>query len=294
MHHRPVGPPLSARLSAATTRGLLLARRSLGARLTVAVLLCAVVTTLVLAMPVVSGVGAGSPAVNLGASSSSAGHQAGSRVIMGLDGGAVSSSTFAGTSTDGPSREQPTRAPETTGTAPPPPPAPPAPSAPVVVPESAPSQTTEAESATPPVAAAAPAPPESAALPAPAAAPDREGEVLTLVNEARATAGCEPLVTDTGLAGVAQAHSEDMRDRDFFDHVNPDGLDPFQRAEQAGQTDVRAENIAYGQSTADAVMEDWMESSGHRANILDCELRTLGVGIADGPGGPWWTQLFGD
>jgi uncharacterized protein YkwD len=85
-----------------------------------------------------------------------------------------------------------------------------------------------------------------------------------------------------------------MRDRNFFDHVNPDGLDPFERARQAGQTNARAENIAYGQANPAAVMEAWMNSSGHRANMLDCGLRTLGVGVAEGSGGPWWTQLFGD
>jgi uncharacterized protein YkwD len=294
VHHRPVGPPLSARLRAATMRRLLLARRSLSARLTVAVLLCAVVTTLVLAVPVVSGVRAGSPEVTLGASSSSASRESGSPVIMGLDGGAVPSSTFAGTSTDAPRREQSATAPETTGAAPTASSTPPAPVAPVVVPEPVPSETEEAKSAAPPVAAAAPAAPEPTASPAPTAAVGREDEVLALVNAARATTGCAPLVADAGLAGVARAHSEDMRDRDFFDHVNPDGLDPFERAEQAGQTDVQAENIAHGRSTAAAVMEDWMDSSEHRENILDCELRTLGVGIADGPGGPWWTQLLGD
>jgi uncharacterized protein YkwD len=137
-------------------------------------------------------------------------------------------------------------------------------------------------------------PPPGPAAPVPAAVPGREDEVLALVNAARTTAGCEPLVTDAGLADVARAHSEDMRDRGFFDHVNPDGLGPFQRAEQVGHTNARAENIAYGRSTAAAVMDYWMSSSADRANILDCALRTLGVGIADGPDGPWWTQLFGD
>ena len=283
MHHRPVGLPRSARLRAAASR----ARSSVRGRIALGFVLCAVVTTLVLAMPVVAGVGVGSPAVDLGASSSSASRESGSPVVMGLDGGAVSSSTFAGASTDGPRRPQPTTTPGTTAAAPAAPP-------PVVVPEppAAPA-TTQAETAAPPVAAAAPAP-EPAAAPAPAADPSREGEVLALVNTARAAAGCAPLVADGGLAGVARAHSADMRDRDFFDHVNPYGLDPFLRAGQAGQTNARAENLAYGQDSPAAVMDAWMNSSGHRANILNCELRTLGVGIADGPGGPWWTQLFGD
>jgi uncharacterized protein YkwD len=286
VRHRPVGPPPTARFSAATTRGLLLARRSLTGRFALGVLLCAVVTALVLAVPVVTGARTGTPAVEFDASSASASRESGSPVVMGLDGRAVSSSTFAGATTDEPQRTQPTTAPGTTGAAPaaPAPVVPPAPPAP---------ETTEQETATPPVAAAAPAP-DPAPAPAPAADPTREGEVLALVNAARTSAGCAPLVADGGLAGVARAHSADMRDRDFFDHTNPDGLDPFDRADRAGQTNARAENIAYGQDSPAAVMDAWMNSSGHRANILNCELRTLGVGIADGPGGPWWTQLFGD
>jgi uncharacterized protein YkwD len=116
--------------------------------------------------------------------------------------------------------------------------------------------------------------------------------VLALVNAERAAAGCGALVADEGLAVVARAHSADMRDRGFFDHDNPDGLDPFDRAKQVGLT-AHAENIAWGQPNATEVMADWMTSSGHRANILDCDLSRLGVGVAHGSsGGPWWTQLF--
>jgi len=117
--------------------------------------------------------------------------------------------------------------------------------------------------------------------------------VLTLVNEARATAGCRPVVADAALATVARAHSADMRDRDYFSHTSPEGLSPFDRARAAGVAYARAENIAYGQRDAAAVMQAWMGSAGHRANILDCALTKLGVGVAEGPGGPWWTQLFG-
>jgi uncharacterized protein YkwD len=117
-------------------------------------------------------------------------------------------------------------------------------------------------------------------------------QVLALVNSERAAAGCGPVSADGGLASVARAHSEDMRDRGFFSHDNPDGLDPFDRADRAG-VDARAENIARGQSDAAEVMDAWMNSSGHRANILNCSLTRLGVGIAEGDRGPWWTQLFG-
>ncbi|MGY1708122.1 CAP domain-containing protein [Geodermatophilus sp. SYSU D00758] len=127
----------------------------------------------------------------------------------------------------------------------------------------------------------------------PAADPAAEDGVLTLVNAARAEAGCGALAPDEGLAAVARAHSADMRDRDYFSHTDPDGLDPFDRAEAAGIDTARAENIAYGQADAQAVVTAWLGSEGHRANILDCDLRTMGVGVAEGPGGPWWTQLFG-
>jgi uncharacterized protein YkwD len=123
--------------------------------------------------------------------------------------------------------------------------------------------------------------------------PTAEAAVLALVNEARVDAGCGALTADPALAAVARAHSADMRDRDYFSHTSPEGLSPFDRAERAGIDYSRAENIAFGQADATAVMEAWLESPGHRANILDCELTKLGVGVAEGPGGPWWTQLFG-
>jgi uncharacterized protein YkwD len=121
---------------------------------------------------------------------------------------------------------------------------------------------------------------------------DAEARVLALVNEQRRLAGCGVLAADPALSGVARAHSADMRDRAFFAHVNLDGEDPFERAEHAG-TVARAENIARGQADPAAVVTSWMNSPGHPANILDCGLRTLGVGVAHGAGGPWWTQLFG-
>jgi uncharacterized protein YkwD len=120
---------------------------------------------------------------------------------------------------------------------------------------------------------------------------EAEAQVLALVNTQRAAVGCRAVTADDELAAVARAHSEDMRDRGFFGHVNPDGLGPFDRAERAGVT-ARAENIAQGQPDAAAVMDAWMKSSGHRANILNCGLTRLGVGVAEGGGGPWWTQLF--
>jgi uncharacterized protein YkwD len=125
------------------------------------------------------------------------------------------------------------------------------------------------------------------------ATPGAEAAVLALVNQRRAEAGCGAVTADPALAAVARAHSADMRDRGYFAHDTPEGLSPFDRAEAAGVSYARAENIAYGQADAAAVMTAWMNSAGHRANILNCSLSKLGVGVAEGPGGPWWTQLFG-
>lgn len=120
-----------------------------------------------------------------------------------------------------------------------------------------------------------------------------EAAVLLLVNEERAKAGCEPVAANSDLAKLAEAFSEDMALRGFFDHTDPDGSDPWDRAAALGITGLGGENIARGQATAEAVMEAWMNSPGHRANILNCDFKTLGVGVVLGDGGPWWTQDFG-
>ncbi|GAB2759760.1 CAP domain-containing protein [Streptomyces bullii] len=118
-------------------------------------------------------------------------------------------------------------------------------------------------------------------------------QVLRLVNEERAKVGCSPVAANSALTGLAQAFSEDMAERGFFDHTDPDGATPWDRAEKAGISDLGGENIARGQADAEAVMEAWMNSPGHRANILNCDFKTLGVGVHFGSGGPWWVQNFG-
>ncbi|MEU9214745.1 CAP domain-containing protein [Streptomyces sp. NPDC048415] len=120
-----------------------------------------------------------------------------------------------------------------------------------------------------------------------------EVEVLKLVNVERAKVGCSPVAANSSLTDLAQAFSEDMDARDFFDHTDPTGLSPWDRAAKAGITTLGGENIARGQTTAAAVMDAWMNSEGHRANILNCDFKTLGVGAHFGSGGPWWTQDFG-
>ncbi|WP_329414019.1 CAP domain-containing protein [Streptomyces sp. NBC_00704] len=118
-------------------------------------------------------------------------------------------------------------------------------------------------------------------------------EVLSLVNEERAKVGCTPLSANSALSDLAENFSDDMAARGFFDHTDPDGASPWDRAAKAGISDLGGENIARGQSDAAAVMAAWMNSPGHKANILNCDFKTLGVGVHFGSGGPWWTQDFG-
>ncbi|WP_369392121.1 CAP domain-containing protein [Streptomyces sp. CG1] len=120
-----------------------------------------------------------------------------------------------------------------------------------------------------------------------------EAEVLGLVNQERAKIGCTPLTASPALTELAESFSGDMATRGFFDHTDPDGKSPWDRAAAAGITNLGGENIARGQTDAAAVMQAWMNSPGHKANILNCDFKTLGIGVHFGPGGPWWTQDFG-
>ncbi|MFF4366892.1 sigma-70 family RNA polymerase sigma factor [Streptomyces sp. NPDC001594] len=137
--------------------------------------------------------------------------------------------------------------------------------------------------------------PPKPAPPAPAPAPAGVvGQVIALVNSERAAAGCGPLKEDAQLDRAAQGHSDDMARRGFFDHTNPDGAGPGDRTTAAGyRWSTYGENIARGQQTAQDVMDSWMKSPGHRANILNCSFKDIGVGMHPGAGGPWWTQNFG-
>lgn len=120
-----------------------------------------------------------------------------------------------------------------------------------------------------------------------------EAQVVTLVNQERAKAGCQPVQSSAQLAGLARDHSKDMAARGYFSHTDPDGNTPWDRAEARGIANMGGENIARGQASAESVMTAWMDSPGHRANILNCDFKTLGVGGHFAEGGPWWTQAFG-
>lgn len=143
--------------------------------------------------------------------------------------------------------------------------------------------------------------PTTAAVPSqPApAAPDNgsvafEEQVVALVNTERAAAGCPAMTVDSRLTAAARAHSADMAQRGYFDHTTPEGVTFAQRIERAGYSwSAAAENIARGQADPAAVMSSWMNSDGHRRNILNCGLRQIGVGLAYDTGNrPHWTQDF--
>ncbi|MEH6378639.1 CAP domain-containing protein [Streptomyces sp. KLMMK] len=120
-------------------------------------------------------------------------------------------------------------------------------------------------------------------------------EVTALTNAERAAAGLRPLAADPRLAAAAQAHSDDMVARDFYAHTSPEGSEPWDRARAAGCPHPGiGENIACGQRSAAEVVRGWMNSPGHRANILKPDFAHIGVGYATGSrAGTYWTQLFG-
>ncbi|WNI28961.1 CAP domain-containing protein [Streptomyces sp. ITFR-6] len=153
------------------------------------------------------------------------------------------------------------------------------------------SATTSPTTAAPAPSTSAPAAPQTTAPPA--AGTSAQAAVLSLVNQERAKVGCSPVTASGSLASLAQNFSDDMAARGFFDHTDPDGKTPWDRAAKAGVDGLGGENIARGQADAQAVMDAWMNSDGHRANILNCDYKTLGVGVHFGSGGPWWTQDFG-
>jgi uncharacterized protein YkwD len=158
---------------------------------------------------------------------------------------------------------------------------------------SSPAASPTATSTATPTAAPTAAPPTTS--PAPAGMSQEETAVLDLVNTERAKAGCAALTANSILNQVARAHSEDMALNAYFSHTSPDGRSPFDRMRDAGYAGrMMGENIAAGQPTAQAVMDAWMNSAGHRANILNCGFKDIGVGFFRGGSfGFYWTQDFG-
>ncbi|MEV6522626.1 sigma-70 family RNA polymerase sigma factor [Longispora sp. NPDC051575] len=132
------------------------------------------------------------------------------------------------------------------------------------------------------------------APPKPAATGSLENQILVLVNQRRAEAGCGPVHYDTKLGKAAYDHSADMVARNYFSHDTPDGVSPWDRAKAAGYNEPSSENIAAGNATAEGTMKQWMNSPGHKANILNCSSKAMGVGRATGGSYRYyWTQMFG-
>ena len=118
-----------------------------------------------------------------------------------------------------------------------------------------------------------------------------ESEVIRLVNEIRRENGLKPLTANWELSRVARYKSEDMANNRYFSHTSPTYGTPFQMIRSFGLTYRSAgENIAYGQRTPAAVVDAWMNSSGHRANILNPSFTQIGVGYC--ASGNYWTQMF--
>lgn len=118
-----------------------------------------------------------------------------------------------------------------------------------------------------------------------------EKEVVRLVNEIRVQRGMRELTYNWELSRVARYKSEDMRDNSYFSHTSPVYGSPFQMIKAFGITYRTAgENIARGQRTPEEVVNAWMNSSGHRANILNPSFTEIGVGYA--ASGNYWTQMF--
>ncbi|MFJ3908739.1 CAP domain-containing protein [Streptomyces vinaceus] len=117
-------------------------------------------------------------------------------------------------------------------------------------------------------------------------------EVVALVNQERAKVGCSALTVNPKLTAAALNHSQDMAAHSNMSHTGSDGSDPGERITRSGFSWMTyGENVAYGYSTPEQVMTGWMNSPGHRENILNCAFKEIGVGLAQP--NSYWTQDFG-
>lgn len=121
----------------------------------------------------------------------------------------------------------------------------------------------------------------------------QENEVIRLTNVERAKKGCGKVKLNTKLRTAMRGHTQDMANRNYFSHDSQDGRSPWDRAKSAGYQTPIGENIAKGQRDAAEVMRGWMDSPGHKANILNCDAKAIGVGLSYDGGTPIWGQLFG-
>jgi uncharacterized protein YkwD len=127
-------------------------------------------------------------------------------------------------------------------------------------------------------------------------------DVMEIVNRERAAKGCAALTINLAMTAAAYEHSRDMGVSGYFAHDTPAGVTPWTRMEQAGYAEPAAENIAEGYKTPQDVVNSWINSPGHRENILNCSYKASGVGYYNGStvnntaansAGPWWTEDLG-
>ncbi|WP_141603804.1 CAP domain-containing protein [Terrilactibacillus laevilacticus] len=121
-----------------------------------------------------------------------------------------------------------------------------------------------------------------------------ENKVVELTNQQRAKQGLKPLQIDTKLSKMARDKSKDMKDKNYFDHQSPTYGSPFDMMKSYGISySTAGENIAAGQKTPQDVVNAWMNSEGHRKNIMNSHFTHIGVGYVDGGAkGTYWTQEF--
>lgn len=122
-------------------------------------------------------------------------------------------------------------------------------------------------------------------------------QVIQATNSLRSQAGCPALRLAPALALAAQAHSADMAQHNYISHTGLDGSSPEQRAKATGYAGLAGwENVAAGYQTPADVVAGWEASPGHRANMLNCQLTEIGIGMAENDAsdyGFYWTQAFG-
>ena len=129
-------------------------------------------------------------------------------------------------------------------------------------------------------------------------APPNVDELATQIaaglNQSRRANGEAPLLFNRKLGQAAMVHACDMLVNDFFDHRGSDGTNSQARVQNAGYNDcIVAENIAWGYPRSDQIVNGWLNSPGHRRNMLHPRIEDFGVGIAQGPRGPCWVLVVG-
>jgi uncharacterized protein YkwD len=121
-----------------------------------------------------------------------------------------------------------------------------------------------------------------------------QAKVVAETNKQRAMNGCGAVTVNAKLTKAAQLHSVDQAEHNTMSHDGSNGSTPWDRSKAAGYDNAIGENVAMGYRDAASVMDGWMNSPGHRANILNCSAKAIGVGLAKASdGSPYWTQLFG-